>query len=228
MLCRDLAKQSESFCISSVHGLDAIARLSGPCLLKLRAEVINALVRCKLNKSKLITKLVFSQRELVEADVFDDCENEQELPSEATSLRQSFVQFAQKQIEDSPNMAAPLYPPGVLLYLRKVQQREVTTTSKSGKRKTRRASIRKIFQSYELRKITAKELMDRGMSVGSSFFVDHFPDTVAALLSELAVATSTKNDSFAEKRAISLPKSASYVNVHTPLEDLVEETEYLD
>ena len=213
----ELAKETESFCTSSVHGLDAIARLSGPALLKLRAEVINALVRCKLNKFQFIMKLVFARRELNEADVFDDCESEEELPSESTSLRQSFVQFAQKQIEDSPNMAAPLYPPGKLLYLRKVQQfRKVTTTKKSGRRKTKRSKRRKIFQCYELRKISAKELMDRGMSVGPSFFVDHFPDTVAALLSELAVATSS-----VRQDAMTLP------NAHSPLEDLVEERDCL-
>jgi len=176
LLSLELAKETEAFCTSCVHGIDAIARLSGPALLKLRSEVINALVRCKLSKTQLITKLAMSRTELVEADVFNS-END-ELPSEATALRRSFTLFAERQILDNPNIAFPLYPPGEILHLRKVNVR------KSKAKLLKRTN----HINYEVWKVEAKDLMDRGIVVGPSFFVDHFPDTAAMVLSILAAS----------------------------------------
>ena len=39
---------------------------------------------------------------------------------EATLLRQEFEQFHAKQVSERPLMAAPLYPPGKLLHLRRL------------------------------------------------------------------------------------------------------------
>lgn len=189
LLGAELAKETEKFCTSSIHGLDAITRLSGPTLLKLRSEVINALVRCKLSKFQLLRKLTTSRTALVESDVFNDDDTDAALPSEATSLRQSFNTFSEQQISSDPNMAAPLYPPGELLYLRKVKYSPNDVSSSSSKSGNRRRVIKTIRHfNYEIWKIEAKDLMDRGFLVGPSFFIDHFPDTAAAVLSGLAAS----------------------------------------
>ena len=119
----ELAKETEKFCTSFVHGLDAITRLSGPTLLKLRSEVINALVRCKLSKFQLSLKTHYRESQAVESDVFNEDDTNATLPSEATSLLQSFNAFSERQILSDPNMwRRRSYPPGELLYLRKVKR----------------------------------------------------------------------------------------------------------
>jgi sn1-specific diacylglycerol lipase len=242
LLGAELAKETEQFCTSSIHGLDSITRLSGPTLLKLRSEVINALVRCKLSKVQLIRKLTMSRTALVESDVFNDDDTDDALPSEATSLRQSFNAFSEQQISSDPNMAAPLYPPGELLYLRKVKYYPTddaspsssSSSSHSGNRRRATKTIRHF--NYEIWKIEAKDLMDRGFLVGPSFFIDHFPDTVAAVLSGLAAsfgeeggaARDENEEDHQEQRTklvarMGLPKSVSKEHVASDLDHLVDD-----
>ena len=238
LLGAELAKETEKFCTSSVHGLDAITRLSGPTLLKLRSEVINALVRCKLSKFQLIRKLTTSRTALVESDVFNEDDTNATLPSEATSLLQSFNAFSERQILSDPNMAAPLYPPGELLYLRKVKRPRKEPSSSSGNRRHLTKTVRRL--NYEIWKIEAKDLMDRGFLVGPSFFIDHFPDTVAAVLGDLAASFGEADDEKEEDedarllddwktrrsefaKRMSLPKSDSKQNVASDLDHLVDD-----
>ena len=105
-------------------------------------------------------------------------ENDLLLPSgqgahEATLLRQEFEHFHVKQITERPMMAAPLFPPGRLLHLRRLP--------------VGRNPPKTLASAYEARWITADELMSQGLLVSSTFFTDHFPDKVVAVLSELAV-----------------------------------------
>ena len=81
--------------------------------------------------------------------------------------------------------------------------------------------------------------MDRGFLVGPSFFIDHFPDTVAAVLGDLAASFGEADDEKEEEDArllddwktrrsefakrMSLPKSDSKQNVASDLDHLVDD-----
>lgn len=171
LLSAELAASCREWTVSITHGCDIITRLSGPCLLKLRRDLVDALVRCKLNKFSLLMRMTCAPDSVEESDLLLEpgCE-----AHEATILRRDFEQFHVKQIDERPLMAAPLYPPGRLLHLRR----------KSSGKRSPTASIRDM---YEARWISAQELMFQGLLVNETFFTDHFPDKVVAVLSELAL-----------------------------------------
>lgn len=70
-------------------------------------------------------------------------------------------------------MVAPLYPPGRLLHLCRIPKN-------SGSQPV-------LGYEYEVRWISAKDLMAQGLLVSRNFFTDHFPDKVVAVLSELSM-----------------------------------------
>lgn len=170
LLSAELADACSEWTVSTIHGCDLITRLSGPCLLKLRRDLVDALVRCRVNKFSLLARMTCAAGHVEENDLL--------LPSgqgahEATLLRQEFEHFHVKQITERPLMAAPLFPPGRLLHLRRLP--------------VGRNPPKTLASAYEARWITADELMSQGLLVSSTFFTDHFPDKVVAVLSELAV-----------------------------------------
>ena len=159
--------------VSSIHGNDLIARLSGPCLLKLRKDLVDALARCKVSKFSLLARVALGARDVEESDVLFPRGHESALPREATRLREAFERFHARQVSERPLMAAELYPPGRLPHLRRLPV---------GRR--RPASL---AEAYEARWVTAREVMRQGLLVTNDFFTDHFPDKVVAVLSELAM-----------------------------------------
>ena len=183
LLSAELAAACREWTVSITHGCDIITRLSGPCLLKLRRDLVDALVRCKVNKFSLLTRMTCVPDSVEESDLLLEpgCE-----AHEATLLRRDFEQFHIKQINERPLMAAPLYPPGRLLHLRRISPVNKEMSA---------ASIR---DTYEVRWISAQELMFQGLLVNETFFTDHFPDKVVAVLSELALV-SNRFDRFISK-----------------------------
>ena len=57
LLSTELAQACSAWTVSSIHGNDLIARLSGPCLLKLRRDLGDALARCKVSKFSLLARV---------------------------------------------------------------------------------------------------------------------------------------------------------------------------
>ncbi len=180
LLSAELAEACGAWTVSTTHGCDLITRLSGPCLLKLRRDLMDALVRCKVNKFSLFARMTFGgARGVEESDVL--------LPRgrgahEATQLRRAFERFDENQVRERPLMAAELYPPGRLLHLRRLP-----TGRRRGGGGASGARRRSLAEQYEARWVTARELMRQGLLVNGDFFVDHFPDKVVAVLSELAM-----------------------------------------
>jgi sn1-specific diacylglycerol lipase len=170
LLSAELAKACGEWTVSSIHGNDLIARLSGPCLLKLRKDLVDALARCKVSKFSLLARMTFGVEDVEESDVLMP---PGEGPTEATELREAFERFHSRQVSERPLMAAELYPPGRLLHLRRLPVGRRRFTS--------------LAEAYEARWVTAKELMRCGLLVTNDFFTDHFPDKVVAVLSELAM-----------------------------------------
>ena len=173
LLSAELARKCGEWTVSSIHGNDLIARLSGPCLLKLRKDLVDALARCKVSKFSLLARVALGARDVEESDVLFPRGHESALPREATRLREAFERFHARQVSERPLMAAELYPPGRLLHLRRLPV---------GRR--RPASL---AEAYEARWVTAREVMRQGLLVTNDFFTDHFPDKVVAVLSELAM-----------------------------------------
>ena len=170
LLSAELAAACREWTISSIHGSDLITRLSGPCLLKLRHDLVDSLVRCKVNKFTLLARLCCSP-DIVEPDDFIMQQGDRE--NEANTFRQEFERFHIQQIKDRPLMVAPLYPPGRLLHLCRIPKN-------SGSQPV-------LGYEYEVRWISAKDLMAQGLLVSRNFFTDHFPDKVVAVLSELSM-----------------------------------------
>ena len=173
LLSAELAKACGEWTVSSIHGNDIIARLSGPCLLKLRRDLVDALARCKVSKFSLLARVTLGARDVEESDVLFPPDQEEVLPHEATRLREAFERFHVRQVSERPLMAAELYPPGRLLHLRRLPV---------GRRKPS-----SLAEAYEARWVTAREVMRQGLLVTNNFFTDHFPDKVVAVLSELAM-----------------------------------------
>ncbi|MDA9080798.1 lipase family protein [Candidatus Dependentiae bacterium] len=169
LMSAELAAACREWTISTIHGSDLITRLSGPCLLKLRRDLVDSLVRCKVNKFTLLSRLSCSP-DLVEIDDFllkpGDGEHE------AEALRQEFERFHMQQIKERPLMVAPLYPPGRLLHLRRISNDNWSRPA--------------LGYEYEARWVSANDLMAQGLVVSRNFFTDHFPDKVVAVLSELS------------------------------------------
>ena len=65
---------------------------------------------------------------------------------------------------------------------------------------------------YEPRLVEAKEFMDRGMMVQAGFFTEHFPDKVAAVLSDLAASGTDATQSITSMRTSSQNSSRSIVD----------------
>ena len=118
LMSAELAKACGEWTVSSIHNNDLIARLSGPCLLKLRQDLVDALTRCKVSKFSLLARVTLGAKDLEESDVL--------LPpggqgaDEASALRTAFLEFHNRQVTERPLMAAQLYPPGRLLHLRRL------------------------------------------------------------------------------------------------------------
>lgn len=179
LLSAELACACREWTVSTLHGCDLITRLSGPCLLKLRKDLVDALVRCKVNKFSLLARMTCASGYVEEGEFL--------LPPgqgahEATLLRQEFEQFHAKQVSERPLMAAALYPPGKLLHLRRLP---------AGQRRPN-----SLAESYEARWVGAQELMSQGILINSNFFTDHFPDKVVAVLSELAMKYSAASSHY--------------------------------
>ena len=174
LLSTELAQACSAWTVSSIHGNDLIARLSGPCLLKLRRDLVDALARCKVSKFSLLARVTLGARDVEESDVlFPRAAREGSIPHEATELREAFERFHARQVSERPLMAAELYPPGRLLHLRRLP--------------TGRRRPSSLAEAYEARWVTAREIMNQGLLVTNDFFTDHFPDKVVAVLSELAM-----------------------------------------
>ena len=176
LMSAELAKACGEWTVSSIHNNDLITRLSGPCLLQLRLDLVDALVRCKVSKFSLLSRVTFGARDLEESDVLSPPGTGAD---EATQLREAFEKFHVKQVTERPLMGAKLYPPGRLLHLRRLPV---------GRRKPST-----LAEAYEARWVTAKDLMQVGMLITNDFFTDHFPDKVVAVLSELAMKYSVGN-----------------------------------
>jgi len=56
-------------CKPLIHGCDIITRLSGPCLLKLRRDMVDALVRCKVSKFSLLARVTCAAGHVEENDI---------------------------------------------------------------------------------------------------------------------------------------------------------------
>jgi len=163
VLSPKLCEITKAWTYSTVHHCDLFCRLSGPALLKLRSDMMDALTSCKLNKFSLMMRMTFNGTKLQVSDVLDPSS----VASESTNLRDSFRRYSDEQVNATPMMSAPLHPPGQLIHL----QRQVNGT-------------------YAPRLVQAGELMERGMMIQYGFFSDHFPDKVAAVLSDLAQGSS--------------------------------------
>ncbi len=161
VLSPKLSEITKAWTYSTVHHCDLFCRLSGPVLLKLRNDMMDALTHSKLNKFSLLMRMTFRGNKLQTSDVLD----EDSPATESTTLREDYKRFAEAQVTATPMMAAELHPPGQLIHL-----------------------LRLPDGSYAPRLVEARELMNRGMMIQHRFFSDHFPDKVASVLSDLATA----------------------------------------
>ena len=157
LLSAELAEACGAWTVSTTHGCDLITRLSGPCLLKLRRDLMDALVRCKVNKFSPFARMTFGgARGVEESDVL--------LPRgrgahEATQLRRAFERFDENQVRERPLMAAELYPPGRLLHLRRLP-----TGRRRGGGGASGARRRSLAEQHEARWVTARELYAPGLA----------------------------------------------------------------
>jgi sn1-specific diacylglycerol lipase len=168
VLSPKLSNITKAWTYSTVHHCDLFCRLSGPVLLKLRSDMMDSLTNAKLNKFSLMMRMTFNGTKLQISDVLDP----ESAASESTALREDFRTFSRAQVDSTPMMAAPLHPPGQLIHL-----------------------LRLPNGSYAPRLVEAHELMDRGMMIQYGFFADHFPDKVAAVLSDLAAGSTEASQS---------------------------------
>ena len=185
VLSAELCEVCKPWTFSTVHHCDLFCRLSGPVLLKLRSDLMESLTNSKLNKFSLMTRMTFNGTKLQVSDVLDAAE----AANEATALREHFEAFSIRQVTLSPLMAARLYPPGQLLHLH-----------------------RRADDVYEPRLVEAKEFMERGMMIQSGFFSDHFPDKVAAVLSDLAASGTDATQTISSMRTSSQDSDHSIVD----------------
>ena len=185
VLSAELCEVCKPWTYSTVHHCDLFCRLSGPSLLKLRSDLMESLTNSKLNKFSLMMRMTFNGTKLQISDVLDAAA----AATESTALRENFIDFAERQVAQSPMMAAKLYPPGQLVHLHKRDD-----------------------GMYEPRLVEAKEFMDRGMMVQAGFFTEHFPDKVAAVLSDLAASGTDATQSITSMRTSSQNSSRSIVD----------------
>ena len=69
LLSAELADACSEWTVSTIHGCDLITRLSGPCLLKLRRDLVDALVRCRVNKFSLLARMTCAAGHVEENDL---------------------------------------------------------------------------------------------------------------------------------------------------------------
>ena len=176
VLSPKLCEITKEWTYSTVHHCDLFCRLSGPCLLKLRGDMMDALTNSKLNKFSLLMRMTFSGTKLQISDVLDPTQ----AASESTTLRDDFRRYADEQISVTPLMSAPLHPPGHLIHLQRLPHGE-----------------------YAPHLVEASEFMARGMMIQYGFFSDHFPDKVAAVLSDLASASTGASQAISSEGTVS-------------------------
>ena len=106
VLSPKLSEITKAWTYSTVHHCDLFCRLSGPVLLKLRNDMMDALTHSKLNKFSLLMRMTFRGNKLQTSDVLD----EDSPATESTTLREDYKRFAEAQVTATPMMAAELHP----------------------------------------------------------------------------------------------------------------------
>ena len=177
LISRDIAESSRDWCISTVCGKEVIPRLTLSNVEKLRDDMVQLAIFCRMPKIQIILNWVMN-RIVSEPDVYYSHHNLPEEPQRWLHLYRENLQ-KRSEIRKIIEHAEDFSPPGRILYMK--------PTGKEKHVKRLFCSRTKHAREYECVWVKGgDQVLERGILLSGRMMKDHMPDYSYALLKKLA------------------------------------------